>query len=94
MIKIDTFIAIETKHLYSYTIEQLQQEFTSIQHPNALQIIAKNLTRSKGHFLHGAILVEIDDVQITSLLDWDDFETPTTKVASPTPYGVTGGILE
>lgn len=72
MIKIDTFIAIETKSFYSQTIEQLQQEFTSIQSNNALQIIAQNLTTSKGHFLHGAIIVEIDDVQITSLFDWDD----------------------
>lgn len=72
MIKIDTFIAIETKSFYSQTIEQLQQEFTSIQSNNALQIIAKNLTKSKGHFLHGAIIVEIDGVQITSLFDWDD----------------------
>jgi len=72
MIKIDTFIAIETKSLYSHTIEQLQQEFISIQSNDALQILAKNLTKSKGHFLHGAIIVEIDGVQITSLFDWDD----------------------
>ncbi|MFJ7648881.1 hypothetical protein ACIQ1H_15165 [Lysinibacillus sp. NPDC097279] len=72
MIKIDTFIAIETKSFYSHTVEQLQHEFTSIQSKNALQIISKNLTQSKGHFLHGAIIVEIDGVQITSLFDWDD----------------------
>ncbi|MFJ7663344.1 hypothetical protein ACIQXW_13130 [Lysinibacillus sp. NPDC097162] len=72
MIKIDTFIAIETKSFYSHTVEQLHHEFTSIQSKNALQIISKNLTQSKGHFLHGAIIVEIDGVQITSLFDWDD----------------------
>lgn len=72
MIKIDTFIAIETKSIYSHTMEQLQQEFTSIQSNDALQILAKNLTKSKGHFLHGAIIVEIDGVPITSLFDWDD----------------------
>jgi len=72
MIKIDTFIAIDKKSHYSYTMEQLQQEFISIQSNDALQILAKNLTKSKGHFLHGAIVVEIDGVPITSLFDWDD----------------------
>ncbi|MED3798224.1 hypothetical protein P4604_12645 [Lysinibacillus capsici] len=72
MIKIDTFIAMDLKNHFSENINQLQNEFINIKNKDSLQIIEKNLNQSKGHFLNGAVIVEIDYVQITSLFDWDD----------------------
>ena len=72
MIKIDSYIALETLNHYSNEIDQLQNEFINIKDKNTIHTIKKNLTKSKGHFLNGAIVIEIDSTQITSLLDWDD----------------------
>ncbi|MDC6266476.1 hypothetical protein [Lysinibacillus fusiformis] len=72
MIKIDTFIANDSKNHYSNNIDQLQNEFTNVSNKDILQIIEKNLNSSKGHFLNGAVIIEINNVEITSLFDWDD----------------------
>ncbi|WP_313894280.1 hypothetical protein [Psychrobacillus sp.] len=72
MIKIDSYIALESLNHYSNEIDQLQNEFINIKNKNTIHILKKNLTKSKGHFLNGAIVIEIDSIQITSLLDWDD----------------------
>ncbi|WKA53211.1 hypothetical protein [Planococcus shixiaomingii] len=74
MIEISTYIGRKDLNSYEETKESVDAFFIPVTSEEALDVINSISSRNMDRYLHGSIIIEVDQRKLTTFSDWDDLD--------------------
>lgn len=74
MIEIETYIGRKDLVSYEENKEAVDTFFIPTTSGEALDVISSTLTKNKGRYLNGSIVIQVDQHKLTTFSDWDDLD--------------------